>query len=164
MRIFNADFLPSATEWGRLNLGPYRYMPRTLLVIDDNRSVRESLKFLLLRRGYIVLIAEGGREALALSAQHPVDGALVDVNMPEMNGIEVCRALRQQATAAGREIAVWMMTGARTSEVLKQAREAGALDLFGKPFDLPALYRRFEEKFAERRDDLSSVESRQPSG
>lgn len=126
-------------------------MPRTLLVVDDNRSVRESLKFLLLRRGYNVHVAEGGTEALELSQQNVIDGALVDVNMPGMNGIEVCRALREQATAAGREIAVWMMTGARTPEVLELAREAGALDLLGKPFDLPALYRRFEEQLAPRK-------------
>ncbi len=123
-------------------------MPRHLLVVDDNRSVRESLKFLLLRRGYHVLVAEGGAEALELSLQNAIDGALVDVNMPGMNGIEVCRALREQAAAADREIAVWMMTGARTPEVLQLAREAGALDLLGKPFDLPALYRRFDEQFA----------------
>lgn len=126
-------------------------MPRTLLVVDDNRSVRESLKFLLLRRGYDVLVAEGGAEALELSLHHVINGALVDVNMPGMNGIEVCRGLRAQATAAGREIAVWMMTGARTPEVLELARAAGALDLLGKPFDLPALYRRFDEQFGSQK-------------
>lgn len=123
-------------------------MPRTLLVVDDNQSVRESLRFLLLRRGYDVLVAEGGVEALARIAEARVDGALVDVNMPGMNGIEVCRALRKHAAANGREIVVWMMTGARTPEVLKQAREVGALDLLGKPFDLPSLFRQMEEQLA----------------
>jgi CheY-like chemotaxis protein len=127
-------------------------MPRTLLVVDDNRSVRESLKFLLLRRGYAVLVAENGPEAIATAQQHVIDGALVDVNMPGMNGVEVCRILREHAAAAGRPIAVWMMTGARTPEVLKLAKEAGALDLLGKPFDLHALYRRFEDQFASSGD------------
>lgn len=125
-------------------------MPRTLLVVDDNQSVRESLRFLLLRRGYTVLVAEDGAAALALAAQHPVDGAIVDVNMPGMNGIEVCRALKEREAAKGRTVAVWMMTGARTPDVLKQSREAGALDLLGKPFDIPSLYRRFEEQFGIR--------------
>lgn len=135
-------------------------MPRTLLVVDDNRSVRESLKFLLLRRGYQVLVAESGQEALELSLQNVFDGALVDVNMPGMNGIEVCRALRDQAIAADREIAVWMMTGARTPEVLAMARDAGALDLLGKPFDLPALYRRFDEQFAPKADPEPEIGAR----
>lgn len=123
-------------------------MARTLLVIDDNQSVRESLKFLLLRRGYTVHVAEDGYEAIRLASLHAIDGALVDVNMPGMNGIEVCRALRERAQAAGREIAVWMMTGARTPEIVRAARQAGALDLLGKPFDLQALFRRFETYFA----------------
>ena len=125
-------------------------MPRTFLVIDDNESVRESLKFLLLRRGYSVLVAEDGYEALRVADETAIDAAMVDVNMPGMNGIEVCRALRERAAGAGREIAIWMMTGGRSPELLKLSREAGALDLLGKPFDLPALYRRFEEHFAKR--------------
>ena len=120
-------------------------MTRTLLVIDDNKSVRESLRFLLLRRGYAVQVAENGRDGIAIAAENQIDGALVDVNMPGMNGVEVCRALREQAAARGRSIAVWMMTGARTQELGKQALEAGALALLGKPFDFAELFRRFDE-------------------
>jgi CheY-like chemotaxis protein len=119
---------------------------RTLLVIDDNQSVRESLRFLFLRRGYDVLVAESGAEGIALASQHHVDAAMVDVNMPGMNGVDVCRALREQATAAGRSIVVWMMTGARTPDVAKRAQEAGAVALFGKPFDFADLFRQFDEK------------------
>lgn len=137
-------------------------MPRTFLVIDDNESVRESLKFLLLRRGYMVLVAEDGYEALRVADDNAIDAAMVDVNMPGMNGIEVCRALRERAGAAGREIAIWMMTGGRSPELLKLSREAGALDLLGKPFDLPALYRRFEEHFA-KRDEAVELDGQAPS-
>ena len=119
---------------------------RTLLVIDDNQSVRESLRFLLLRRGYEVLVAENGAAGIALAGQHQVDAAMVDVNMPGMNGVDVCKALREQATAAGRTICVWMMTGARTPDVTKRALEAGALALLGKPFDFTDLFRQFDEK------------------
>ncbi|HUR60174.1 MAG TPA: response regulator [Opitutaceae bacterium] len=119
---------------------------RTLLVIDDNQSVRESLRFLFLRRGYDVLVAENGAEGIALAKQHWVDAAMVDVNMPGMNGVDVCKALREQATAAGRPISVWMMTGARTPDLAKRALEAGALALLGKPFDFADLFRQFDEK------------------
>lgn len=120
-------------------------MTRTILVIDDNKSVRESLRFLLLRRGYQVQVAENGREGIAIAGETRIDGALVDVNMPGMNGVEVCRALREQAAARSQTIAVWMMTGARTQELGKQALEAGALALLGKPFDFGELFRRFDE-------------------
>jgi len=122
-------------------------MTRTLLVIDDNNSVRESLRFLLERRGYTVLVAENGPEGIALASQHAVDGAMVDVNMPGMNGITVCKALRARATETGRNIAVWMMTGARTPELTKAAAEAGALTLLPKPFDLTELFRQFDAQF-----------------
>ena len=136
-------------------------MPRTFLVIDDNESVRESLKFLLLRRGYHVLVAEDGYEALRIAGLHHVDAAMVDVNMPGMNGIEVCRALRERAGAAKRDIAIWMMTGGRSPDLVRLAREAGALDLLGKPFDLAALYRRFEEHFA-RADAAVQLDGEKP--
>lgn len=128
-------------------------MPRTLLVVDDNQSVRDSLRFLLIRRGYNVLVAGDGPEALQIASEQVIDGAIVDVNMPGMNGIEVCRALRERAAVAGRDTAVWMMTGARSPDLVKLSKEAGALDLLGKPFDLQALYRRFEEEFARRSNE-----------
>lgn len=120
---------------------------RSVLVIDDNHSVRESLRFLFERRGYEVAVAVDGVQGLALAAERPFDCAMVDVNMPGLNGIEVCRRLREQAQNAGRTIAVWVMTGARTPDLAKRAVEAGAVTLLGKPFDLADLFRRFEEHF-----------------
>jgi CheY-like chemotaxis protein len=118
---------------------------RTLLVIDDNKSVRDSLRFLIERRGYKVLAAASGSEGIALAAEHDVDGAMLDVNMPGMNGLAVCRILTAQAAEKGRSLPIWMMTGARTPELAKAAVEAGAQVLLPKPFDLVDLFRRFEE-------------------
>jgi CheY-like chemotaxis protein len=117
-----------------------------LLIVDDNKSVRESLRFLLLRRGYEVVAAASGPEALALASERPVDGAMIDVNMPGMNGLEVCRALREQAERAGRKLPVWMMTGARTPGLARRSAECGALVLLGKPFDLADLYARIAQE------------------
>jgi len=122
-------------------------MTRALLVIDDNKSVRDSLKFLLQRRGYEVLVAENGNQALTLAAEHDVGGALIDVNMPGINGLQACRMLREGAAAKGRTISIWMMTGARTPQLHKEAAEAGALAVLGKPFDFAELFKRFEEAF-----------------
>jgi len=122
-------------------------MSRTMLVVDDNKSVRESLRFLLERRGYAVITASNGPEALALVAEHAYDGAMIDVQMPGMNGIEVCRRLREDAEMSGRRFVAWMMTGGRSPEIEKQSLEAGALALLGKPFDYADLYRRFEEQW-----------------
>jgi DNA-binding response OmpR family regulator len=124
-------------------------MPRTLLLVDDDPSVRETLRFLLTRRGYTVVPAENGMKALALAGERHIDGALVDVHMPGMSGVEVCRLLRAQAAAKGQTLPVWIMTGARTPEVVKAAERAGALVVLAKPFDYADLFRRFEAQFGE---------------
>lgn len=120
-------------------------MTRTLLVIDDNKSVRDALLFLLERRGYRTLGAESGPEGIALARSEAVDGVLLDVNMPGMSGLAVCRALQALAAETGRALPVWMMTGARTPELTRTALEAGALVLLSKPFDFADLFRRFDE-------------------
>ena len=120
----------------------------TLLVIDDNQSVRDILQMVLSRRGYTVFVAESGGAAIALCAEHAIDGAIVDVHMPGMDGLQVCRSLRNQASVAGRGLAVWLMTGAHTRELAQLAAEAGALALFKKPFDLTDLYKRLEFQFS----------------
>ena len=137
-------------------------MPRTLLVIDDNKPVRESLRFLLVRRGYEVLVAESGPEGIALAAQHPIDGALIDVQMPEMDGFEACRIILAEAAQAGRSPAIWMMTGGRSPNLAKNAAAAGALALFTKPFDFAELFRRFEEQFAQRPSGASDPPASPP--
>lgn len=119
-------------------------MPRTVLILDDNKSVRDLLSFLLTRRGYEVLVAEDGAAGLAVAARQPITAALIDVNMPGMNGIDVCKALRELVAKEGRTISVWLMTGAPTSEAEKAAIEAGALLLLAKPFDVPDLLKRIE--------------------
>ncbi len=124
-------------------------MTRTLLVVDDNNSVRESLRFLLGRRGYIVLLAESGERALELARTNSIDGAMIDVQMPGMNGLEVCRVLAAPAVSEARRIPIWMMTGCPSPAVTRLSAEAGALALLGKPFDLPDLYRRFDQQFGE---------------
>jgi CheY-like chemotaxis protein len=120
--------------------------PKTLLIVDDERSVRETLRLLLERRGYQVLVAENGPAGVALAAGQPIDGAMVDVHMFGMDGVAVCRALRAQAAGAGRDLAVWLMSGARSAEVIEAGTQAGACAVLGKPFNLPQLYEMLERR------------------
>jgi two-component system chemotaxis response regulator CheY len=119
-------------------------MAQTLLVIDDDPSVREVMRLLLEHRGYEVIVADSGAAGLARATERNVDGALIDVHMTGMNGIEVCRILREQAAAAGRKLPVWIMTGARSAPIIKAAAEAGALVVLSKPFSHGELYQRIE--------------------
>jgi len=120
-------------------------MTPTLLVVDDNASVLVTLRFILARRGYNVRAAGSGAQALGVAREQAIDAAILDVHMPVMNGFELCRALREHAASAGRPIAIWMITGARTAEVERLAMEAGALAVLKKPFDEIDLFRRLED-------------------
>lgn len=136
-------------------------MARTLLVVDDNKSVRDALRYVLERRGYTAHLAESGPAALAAYEQQEIAGALIDVNMPGMNGLEVCRAMVAKSAAKGRPLVVWMITGARTPDLLRKSVEAGAVTLLGKPFNVPELFQQFDEKIGP--PDLDNVEGPAPA-
>ena len=68
-----------------------------LLVVDDDELAAKAVVRVLQKRGFEVLCAHGGREALAILAEHPVDVLVLDVMMPGMNGLEVCHEMRQNA-------------------------------------------------------------------
>lgn len=128
-------------------------MKRSLLIIDDYKPVRDSLRFLFERRGFDAVVAASGAEGIALARQQVFDGAMIDVNMPGMDGISVCRILQADARETGRKFAVWMMTGARTPQLTKAAIEAGALTLLAKPFDFEDLFRQFAVEFGDLPSD-----------
>ena len=111
----------------------------TLLIVDDNGSVRETLRFVFDHLGFTVVTAGNGAEALAFGENNPVDAALIDIHMPGMNGFDVCRELRGRVQSSGREISVWLITGALAADFPRRAVEAGAVAILGKPFDATAL-------------------------
>jgi len=123
---------------------PHRAMAQPLLVIDDDPSVREVLRLLLEHRGYHVLLADSAELGIALATERMVDGAVVDVHMAGINGIVACRTLRKLAAEAGRTLPVWMMTGARTPQIVEAAAAAGAQVVMSKPFRHAELYERIE--------------------
>ncbi|HUB75246.1 MAG TPA: response regulator transcription factor [Solirubrobacteraceae bacterium] len=101
-----------------------------LLVVDDDPSVREALALVLDLHGFEVSIAEDGREAIRTLAVAPPDAVILDVLMPGLDGLEVCRRIR----ATGDRTPVLMLTA--RSEVSERVAglEAGADDYLAKPF------------------------------
>jgi len=101
----------------------------TILVADDDGHIREVLRYALERAGHRVLEAADGAQALRLCAEQPVELALLDILMPEADGLEVCRALR----ARGRLPIVFLTS--RTDELDRVlGLELGADDYVVKPF------------------------------
>lgn len=112
--------------------------PRILLVDDD--EVNLLLTAAALREhGFTVTEATGGRAALGLLADWSPDVMVLDAVMPGMDGVEVCRQIRQNPATA--EIIVIALTGRLDAELAAAFARAGATACLRKPLDLPALVR-----------------------
>jgi signal transduction histidine kinase/ActR/RegA family two-component response regulator len=104
-----------------------------ILLADDNRDACDTMSLVLELVGYEVLTAYGGKEALAMAARHRPDVALLDIGMPDMNGYEVARAVRQSGW--GSEMYLIAITGWGQTEDKTRARAAGFDQHLTKPVD-----------------------------
>jgi CheY-like chemotaxis protein len=109
-------------------------MSHGILVVDDHPLVRDVVRTILESRGYAVTTAKDGTEALQCLGAVTPDVAVVDVDMPGPNGVEVCAALRRAATEKGESLPVWLMTGVERPGLEERAKLAGALGIIAKPF------------------------------
>ena len=113
-------------------------MPTRLLVVDDDRAVRESLRRALTLEGYDVELAEDGADGLARMAGVSPDAVVLDVAMPTVDGIEMCRRLRHE----GSTVPVLMLTARESVTDRVAGLDAGADDYLVKPFALEELLAR----------------------
>ena len=110
-----------------------------ILVVDDERAVRESLRRALELEGYEIELAADGREALyRLEGTTEPDAMILDVLMPGVDGLEVCRRLRD----SGSKLPVLMLTARAEVESRVEGLDAGADDYVTKPFALDELLAR----------------------
>lgn len=134
-------------------------MSATILVVDDEPRIRELLVRILQRDGYRPVIAVDGDEALNIVAREAPDLILLDVNLPGVDGFEVCRRLKDnEATAL---IPVTMLTGLDDREHRQRGIEVGADDFLTKPFDPSLLRARIHSQLRIKRltDQLERTES-----
>jgi len=125
-----------------------------ILAVDDDRNNLKMLAFLLGEEGYEVLTAETGRAALALLDSHHPDLVILDVMMPQMDGLEVCRRIRQTMDIP---IIILSAKGETTDKVL--GLELGADDYLPKPFEPSELLARV--KAVLRRSEISTFDDSQ---
>jgi DNA-binding NtrC family response regulator len=118
-----------------------------LLIVDDERSMRELLELVFKREGHQITTASNGREALESMTQSSFDLIVTDVKMPDVTGIELLRAVRDQAP----ETMVIMMTAFATINSAREAFKLGADDFIQKPFDIDE-FKLIVSKALEKRD------------
>ncbi len=107
----------------------------TILVVDDEASLRDMLRIVLQRDGYRVLTASNGREAIETLKTTTVDLVLSDIRMPDVGGVDVLRAAKE----INRDVIVLMMTAYASTESAVEAMRLGAVDYFTKPFNMDEL-------------------------
>lgn len=130
-----------------------------ILVVDDNVQARELLRAALLAEGYAVALAEGGEEALTKVAEEVPELILLDINMPGLNGYEVCSRLK--GTEATRLIPIIFLTSMSDLEDKLRGIEVGADDFLTKPFRKVELLARVKSLLRVKRlnDRLENAEN-----
>ena len=112
-------------------------MDARILLVEDDPSIREVTAIGLRNAGFTVDTASDGRQGLDLFEREPFDLVLLDVMLPKMDGLEVCRAIRRTST-----IPVVMLTARADTLDVVVGLEAGADDYVRKPFEVPELVAR----------------------
>ena len=105
---------------------------KRLLIVDDDKQIRELLVFDIAQSGYIVDCASDGQEGLKKALENNYDLILLDVMMPKMNGYEVCQNIR----IAKPDVPILMLTAKGTIEDKTQGFDCGADDYLIKPFEI----------------------------
>jgi len=117
-----------------------------ILVVDDNLHNVDMLSRRLQRSGYVATCAYGGREALDLLSNQQFDLVVLDIMMPEINGLDVLREIRKSSSVS--ELPVIMATAKDQSEDIVEAMSLGANDYVTKPIDFPVLAARIQTQVA----------------
>jgi PAS domain S-box-containing protein len=117
---------------------------RVILVVEDERNIRETLRLILERTGYRVLLAVNGKDALAQLLERPESIALIltDVMMPVMNGIALLRAIRELGT----DVPVIVSSGLKEVSARAELAALGVPDILAKPYEERALLEAIERK------------------
>jgi two-component system response regulator PilR (NtrC family) len=117
-----------------------------ILVVDDERSMRELLAIVLKREGYDVALADSGQAATELLERDRVDLLISDIKMPDMSGVDVLRAAKK----IDPDVLAIMITAFASTETAVEAMRLGACDYLSKPFDVDLLKMKVREKIENR--------------
>lgn len=108
-----------------------------ILVVDDEENIRKLVHYNLILDGYDVIMAVDGKEGLEKAIQEKPDLILLDIMMPEMDGLEVCSRLKKNPET--RDIPIFMLSAKGQMQDLEDAFEVGADNYITKPFDVDKL-------------------------
>lgn len=117
--------------------------PKTILIVDDDPAIRNLLKVILRRANLTCLDAADGKEALHILSQYKVDLALIDLNMPKVNGFQLINIMRQNEEYD--RIPLIVVTADSHKESVVKSLKAGAQDYIVKPIKNDLLIQKINE-------------------
>ncbi len=119
-------------------------MNNKIMVVDDELSIRKLLDRFFSKKGYDIITAESGEEALEILKGENIQVMFLDLKLPGMNGIDLCRQIRKDNSIA----CIYAMTGFGSLFELSDCRDAGFDDYFLKPVDLEVFIKTAEDAFS----------------
>ncbi len=112
-------------------------MAHTVLVVDDDPRILRVLSSYLASDGYVVITADGGESARLEFSQYKFDVVILDLMMPDMDGLSLCRWVRAQESFG--KVPILVFTARDDMKALREATAAGATAFIPKPFSLSGL-------------------------
>src|ERR671922_729437 len=128
-----------------------------LLIVDDNEMNRDMLARRLARNGYVVDVAENAQQLMQRAKQNVVDLVLLDIEMPDISGLQTLKALREDYSPI--QLPIIMVTAKTQSEDIVKALHFGANDYLTKPIDLPVALARIGSQLSHKRAQEALRES-----
>src|SRR2546430_13738859 len=130
----------------------------SILVVDDESEIREGLEVLLKSEGYGVSSAESGASGLAKLEQHPFDLLLLDVSLPDRNGLDLLREIRLRDP----QLSVVLITAYGSIDMARAAFKSGAMDYITKPWSNDELLAQVAQAVESRRVGLKNRSDQRP--
>ncbi|OEU71878.1 MAG: response regulator [Desulfuromonadales bacterium C00003093] len=118
-------------------------MEKNILIVDDEKFIRDMLEQAFSKEGYIIRSAESAEEALEILKDEKFQVMFLDLNLPKMNGVELCKQIRKDIPIG----IIYAVTGYASLFELADCREAGFDDYFTKPVKLEMLFKAAQDAF-----------------
>ena len=134
----------------------------TILVIEDEPDISELIEYNLSQSGYRIIISNNGENGLEVSRKHLPDLILLDLMLPGIHGIDVCRVLKNDKKTSN--ISIIMLTALGQEEDIIKGLETGADDYVTKPFSFPVLEARIESVLRRGKKENNEIETVSISG
>lgn len=128
---------------------------KNILVVDDEKMIREAVSSYLKKQGYYVFAAETGQEALQIFEKHLISFVILDLMLPDLSGEEICTLIRKKS-----RVPIIMLTAKTMEDDMLNGLNLGADDYITKPFGLKNLYARMQAILRRSSEDLIPLVSR----